>query len=806
MVYKFYDVAYVGKSHGDYLRRTINYNEVLNEELIIYLSKIYEEDPTSFQIFADFAFMDSRFHDLENNKLYAFFTPNRNKSAKQQWALDGFKTESQIEELCNPEEQDEEEEKEPEVPAPKRIIQDVRTYFDDTPINNKSSVKNLLDLYRKEHSGNDQRDGVIFERMLTQAIIENDAPNSINNDEGVLDLICVDDYYDSGIDSICIRVNGHIITSIDFLNFILEKDKTVRSAEIILIQSKCKDKFDLKEISTFIMGVQNFLERESSRKLNSKVQYWFNVKNELLENVQYWTEMSHIDVRLFYAAANATWTNSSEVLGTFETLKKVESRVENGIYHIESPVFIDEKRLQKITLNETDSYSAKLALQGTPLQLSGDEAVMGCAAIINATDLLGILIDDTTGNLKRGLFEENVRDYQGNTNVNQSIKETIRTAPESFILRNNGITILANRLEYPNLNSVRITNPQIVNGCQTCSVIYYANKEGLDVSKVKVFARIISTNETETINSIVSANNNQNMVHDMINEITKEYHKKLEQYFRDYEDVPDSRHVYYERRSKSLMNENICGYQKCTVRSLIQSTVAVWFDAPYDATNSEFRLISMYKNQVFSDNHKEICYYASASLFSAYDKLIYENRIDSSWRSAKPFICYLVKRIICPSKVSLNDEKKSETVAKAILALLKDTENALEEFEKALNIYIKAKELFKQMNNNKNMNQYLSSNKVMSYIVGAVDKLNESKNTEKEPEETVETFTGKIIRIGRDRNGLSYMFISRGEDSIFAHQNFSDGCNFSLMQTGKTVIYELSTDKFGREIAVNIRK
>ncbi|MCI7036678.1 MAG: AIPR family protein, partial [Spirochaetia bacterium] len=769
MVYKFYDLAYVAKSHGDYLRRTINYNEVLKEDLIEHLAKIYEADDTVFQEYSDFAFMDTKFHDMDGNKLYAFFTQNRNTSARQPWALSSIKTEAQIDELCNPEEP-EEEEPVVEQPKTKRIIQDVKTYFDDTPINNKSSVKSLLDLYRKEHSGNDQRDGVVFERMLTQAIIENDSPNSISNDEALLDIICVDDYFDSGIDSICIRVNGHIVTSLDFLKFIIEKDKGIRTAEIILIQSKCKDKFDLKEISTFILGVQNFLEPVSSRKLNAKVQLWFNIKNEILENVQYWTDMNHIDVRLFYAAANATWTNSSEVLGSFETLKKAAERFENGVYKIESPVFIDEKRLQKISVNENETYSAKLALQGTPLQLAGDDSVMGCAAIINATDLLGILIDETTGNLKRGLFEENVRDYQGNTNVNQSIRETIKNAPESFILRNNGITILANRLEYPNLNSVRITNPQIVNGCQTCSVIYYAHKEGLDLSKVQVFARIISTNETETINSIVSANNNQNMVHDMINEITKEYHKKLETYFREYDDVAESRHVYYERRSKSLANENICAYQKCTFKTLIQSSVAVWFDAPYDAVDSEFRLLPKYKDQVFSDNHMEICYYASASLFSVFDLLVYENRIDSTWRSARPFICYLVKKNISPNSVSLNDNAASEALARKILSLLKNPNEYLEEFERALNIFIKAKELFKQQNN-KLMNDYLGSQKVMSYINGAVAQY--ANKPEEQEETAVTTFSGKIRRIGRDRNGLSYMFISRGDDSIFAHQNFS---------------------------------
>ena len=801
MVYKFYDVAYVAKSHGDYLRRTINYNEVLKEDLIEHLAKIYEADDTVFQEYSDFAFMDTKFHDMDGNKLYAFFTQNRNTSARQPWALSSIKTEAQIDELCNPEEP-EDEEPVVEQPKTKRIIQDVKTYFDDTPINNKSSVKSLLDLYRKEHSGNDQRDGVVFERMLTQAIIENDSPNSISNDEALLDTICVDDYFDSGIDSICIRVNGHIVTSLDFLKFIIEKDKGIRTAEIILIQSKCKDKFDLKEISTFILGVQNFLEPVSSRKLNAKVQLWFNIKNEILENVQYWTDMNHIDVRLFYAAANATWTNSSEVLGSFETLKKAAERFENGVYKIESPVFIDEKRLQKISVNENETYSAKLALQGTPLQLAGDDSVMGCAAIINATDLLGILIDETTGNLKRGLFEENVRDYQGNTNVNQSIRETIKNAPESFILRNNGITILANRLEYPNLNSVRITNPQIVNGCQTCSVIYYAHKEGLDLSKVQVFARIISTNETETINSIVSANNNQNMVHDMINEITKEYHKKLETYFREYDDVAESRHVYYERRSKSLANENICAYQKCTFKTLIQSSVAVWFDAPYDAVDSEFRLLPKYKDQVFSDNHMEICYYASASLFSVFDLLVYENRIDSTWRSARPFICYLVKKNISPNSVSLNDNAASEALARKILLLLKNPNEYLEEFERALNIFIKAKELFKQQNN-KLMNDYLGSQKVMSYINGAVAQY--ANKPEEQEETAVTTFSGKIRRIGRDRNGLSYMFISRGDDSIFAHQNFSSN-SFGKFQSGQTVIYEVGKDKFDRVQALNVRR
>lgn len=800
MEYDFYKVAFVYKDFETRLRYNIIEN--FDTTLIEHLSRLYQEDMTRLHESADFAYMDTGFHDLDGNAIFAYFVPNRNVD-KQKWYLHDFKTKAEIDELCPSNSEKKVAVSAPKIQKPKRIIHAPLVTFDNVPIKPKSTAKRLIDLYRKEHSGGEGRDGVIFERMLTQAIIENDSPNSINNDEALLDKICVDDYYDSGLDAICIRVNGHIVTDKDFLEFIIKNEKGIRSAEIILLQSKCKDKFELKEISTFILGVQNFLERASSRKLNKKVQAWFDIKNEILENAQNWTEMSHIDVRLFYAAANATWTNSSEILGSFETLKKAVDRFENGIYKIEPPIFIDENRLQKITLNENETLSVKIALNGTPLQLLGDDSVMGCAAIIDAKELLSILIDETTGNLKRGLFEENVRDFQGNTNVNLSIKETIRTAPESFILRNNGITILANRLEYPNLNSVRITNPQIVNGCQTCSVIFYAHKENLDLSKVKVFARIISTNDSETINSIVSANNNQNMVHDMINEITKEYHKKLEQFFKNYDAVPDFKHVYYERRSKSLAGENICAYQKCTFRTMLQSAVAVWFDAPYEAISSEFQLLPLYKDRVFSDNHSEICYYASATLFSAFDRLIYQNRLDSKFRSARPFVCYIVKRSICAQSVNLNDTEVAENLAQSILSLCRNDAALEDAFENALSVCIKARELFSAQNNGKNMGDYLNSPKVMSYILGALGKIGEK---EAESENQTATYSGKIIKVGYDRYGRRYLFISKGSDSVFAHESFSPNTLFSSLQTGQNVVYELAEDKFKNVVAKNVHK
>lgn len=52
-----------------------------------------------------------------------------------------------------------------------------------------------------------------------------------------------------------------------------------------------------------------------------------------------------------------------------------------------------------------------------------------------------------------------------------------------------------------------------------------------------------------------------------------------------------------------LRDELIVHLAKRNMRGTI--SVTAWFDAPYAALNPESQLVNMYKNRVFSDNHKE---------------------------------------------------------------------------------------------------------------------------------------------------------------------------------------------------------
>ncbi|MFT6002417.1 MAG: hypothetical protein ACI95T_001178 [Flavobacteriales bacterium] len=120
------------------------------------------------------------------------------------------------------------------------------------------------------------------------------------------------------------------------------------------------------------------------------------------------------------------------------------------------------------------------------------------------------------------LLEKNVRSFLQFRGVNQGIRDTIRKEPEKFIAYNNGLTITATKGEVENVNGQSIINSlfdfQIVNGGQTTASIYFTSKDGFDVSKVKVVAKISITKEAneeeleELISKISTYSNAQSRV------------------------------------------------------------------------------------------------------------------------------------------------------------------------------------------------------------------------------------------------------------------------------------------------------
>lgn len=124
-------------------------------------------------------------------------------------------------------------------------------------------------------------------------------------------------------------------------------------------------------------------------------------------------------------------------------------------------------------LVEADSTTPR----GLRVRLKTSVASSGEILLIGATPLTDMFkfmqeYKSLSGDLDL-LYEKNVRKFLGNKKkVNKGIEKTIELYPERFGLYNNGVTIVAESVDKETANSWLLTNPYIVNGCQTTKSIW----------------------------------------------------------------------------------------------------------------------------------------------------------------------------------------------------------------------------------------------------------------------------------------------------------------------------------------------
>jgi hypothetical protein len=137
---------------------------------------------------------------------------------------------------------------------------------------------------------------------------------------------------------------------------------------------------------------------------------------------------------------------------------------------------------EPLTDTKSFKFDIKTINKGTELSINNDAYKMTLA--LDAKYLLTPVITiyklyKEALKQKYPLFDENIREYLGSTvAVNKKIVATLRNPDEraNFFFYNNGITMIVDDISAPaiknNMRTYEVSNPQIVNGCQTVSTIY----------------------------------------------------------------------------------------------------------------------------------------------------------------------------------------------------------------------------------------------------------------------------------------------------------------------------------------------
>lgn len=181
-------------------------------------------------------------------------------------------------------------------------------------------------------------------------------------------------------------------------------------------------------------------------------------------------------------------------------------------------------------------------------------------------------VSDESGQLRRYLFESNVRDYLGEGQVNQDIRRSLerKSSPdaEDFWWLNNGVTILATHATVVG-KDLSLENVQIVNGLQTTETVYHYFSDGGDRQDDRaILVKIILTSDEQARARIVKATNYQSSVDLASMRGLDKIQHDIEHFLADHGWFYDRRKNFYKNQGRPAERIVSISYLAAAVRAI----------------------------------------------------------------------------------------------------------------------------------------------------------------------------------------------------------------------------------------------
>jgi hypothetical protein len=492
-------------------------------------------------------------------------------------------------------------------------------------------ISNLVKSFKQNQGFPDNiDDSTLFEHFVNYCVISKEYADAFEAED-----VHVGGGNDLQLDGVAIIVNGSLVNTIEEIDD-LERFNKYIEAEFIFIQAKSGKNFEGSKISDMFYGVRQLFSLTPPSPKNDPLLE----KEKLIQHIYSKTSIFRRGIprlKLYYVTTG-NWQNDDNLKARIDT--EILTLKESN-YFREDPEFeiVDAKRLQKLfnqaqnTISKTITFSNRVTL---PPIKGVKESYLGYLPVKTYLTL----ITDDNGYLLRGLFYDNVRDFQGDNPVNEEIKQTVTSQEkENFILLNNGVTVVAESLIIT-ADNFNLTGFQIVNGCQTSHVLF--NNRATLLDNVHIPIKLIVSPDDVLKNQITKATNRQTGV--KLEELfaLTDFQKNLEQY---YNAIQGTHRLYYERRSQqysSFLNlesspEKI---RIITISNQIRAFASMFLNGgAHRASRYYGSLLKDFENTIFVSGHFPIAYYVSAYALFRIDSFLRKKQIEAKYR---PFRYHLL--------------------------------------------------------------------------------------------------------------------------------------------------------------------
>lgn len=372
---------------------------------------------------------------------------------------------------------------------------------------------------------------------------------------------------DGGIDSIYTFVNGELVRD-DFDSTSLKKNISIN---VVIIQSKTSDSFGEEPINKLV-AVTNHLFSLSNEltdfqmRYNNSVLSSVNIFRTLYTNLA--AKFPSISFEYIYATRGNTSNIHPNVKAKSDDLSvAVKNLFKDAGFEFK---FFGAAELLNLSRKEsTESFQINFSEI-----LTGEG---GYIALVKLDNFMKFLThNDKT--LRKNLFDSNVRDYQGNVEVNADMQITLkdRISGIDFWWLNNGVTIVAENASQAG-KTLTLEEPQIVNGQQTSREIFnYLNNLPSSDEKRTVMIRVIVATDAQIRDRIIKATNSQTTIPAASLRATEKIHRDIETYLAPYS-------IFYDRRKNSQKQQGHSVDKIISIGLLAQAMMSIMLQRPDDA-------------------------------------------------------------------------------------------------------------------------------------------------------------------------------------------------------------------------------
>ena len=534
-------------------------------------------------------------------------------------------------------------------------------------------IKSHLDNFSKSFGLSDLDEAEQFEMFVNYSVLMPKVSSTFElNDVTTSDG-------DDGIDGVAILVDEELIVSDEDAKSVFKSDRKNHDVEVVFIQSKRSDSFDLGDFLKFKESVIKFIISDNYCVPDDTQMNANSIYDVCLKNVPK-IRGGKPTIIIRYVATGLYLEPEAIELAK----DKFESELKAiGYFSSIDIKFIGRDELTALWVSTYSGIRAELPIfSNAPLpKIEGiEEAYL---VVASAKDVVDNLLMTDDGSLRTQVFEENVRSFLGKENpVNVCIAATLNDAHAStrFPVMNNGITIVSPDVRVQG-NILHLENYQIVNGCQTSNVLY-ENRYRLN-NHIMVNLKIIETSNEDIFAELVRATNSQSKIEENQFYSLRPIVKRVEQYFDSFEDQEGR--LYFERRDRQFIGRDVPAVRVFSVHTAAKCVAAMFYHRPELAYRYPKQMYELIGEKMFYENNKEVVFYCSSLALYRLHLLVSNGTIPQNMRKFKWHILSLIRVIIAGNKMpELNSKKIEPYCQKIIDALSKHGATSIEPFRKAV--------------------------------------------------------------------------------------------------------------------------